>query len=69
MSLELVVKLAKSFDMGHVREFAKLVVSGGQVTAIGLAKRIASAHHLTFLTIVGELVGTNAVKNNRTHQR
>lgn len=69
MSLELVVKPAELFDTGNKRRFEKLVLSGGQVTTTGLLGRVVKAHYLAFLTIDGELIGTNAVKNNRTHRR
>lgn len=69
MSLELFVKPARLFDTGHRRQFEKLVLSGGQVMSDGLPERVASAHYLAFLTVDGEPVGTNAVKNNRVHQR
>ena len=69
MTLTLIAKQANQFGVDDRRQFEELVLSGGQVMANGLSARIASAHYLAFLTLGGELVGINAVKNNRPHQR
>ncbi|MEQ8737719.1 MAG: hypothetical protein RID59_04035 [Hoeflea sp.] len=69
MPLELIVKSAKLFDSGQKLQFENLVLAGGQVLRDNFSQRIENAHYLAFLAIDGELAETNAVKNNRPHQR
>ncbi|WP_157019467.1 GNAT family N-acetyltransferase [Mesorhizobium xinjiangense] len=69
MTVELTVRSASAFTGRQREAFKELVLKDPQVQKDGLSARIAGAHYLAFLYLGGELVGVNAIKNNRPYQR
>lgn len=69
VSVHLIVRPGSSFTREEREAFEDLVLRAPQVEKQGLSKRIQDAHFLCLLYLNGELVGTNAIKDNRGHQR
>lgn len=69
MTVELTVKPGGTFSLLQRKAFEELVLLDPQVTKNGLTDHIETASFLAFLYFDGVLIGTNAIKNNRQHQR
>lgn len=69
MTVELIMKLGKNATPEERAAFVELVKKDPQVNKATLTGFVARAHFLAFLYLDGELVGTHAIKDNRSYQR
>lgn len=69
MTVELDVRPGSAFALPQREAFEELILRDPQVEKEGLTARIEQASFLAFLYLDGSLVGTNAIKSNRQHQR